>query len=70
MKIHGPLLALGRYQAEGQCDIHLSLSPLLEHYPRGEGEHPENREQTHQSADPDQALSTSDDLFLQDGTYA
>ena len=37
---------------------------------RGEGEHPENREQTHQSSDPDQALSTSYDLLLQDGTYA
>src|SRR5262249_22634370 len=31
---HGPLLALGRYQAEAQCDINLSPSPLLEHYPR------------------------------------
>jgi hypothetical protein len=30
---HGPLLALGRYQAEAQCDSNLSPSPLLEHYP-------------------------------------
>ena len=30
---HGPLLALGHCQDETQCDINLSPSPLLEHYP-------------------------------------
>jgi len=29
---HGPLLAVGRWQDEVQCDINLSPSPLLEHY--------------------------------------
>ena len=30
---HGPLFAFGRWQDEVQCDINLSPSPLLEHYP-------------------------------------
>ena len=38
--------------------------------PSGEGEHAENREQTHESADPDEAVSASDDLLFEDGTDA
>ena len=37
---------------------------------RGEGEHTENREQTPQSLDPDQAVRMSYDLLVQDGTSA
>ena len=37
---------------------------------RGEGEHPENREEAPQSTDPHQAVSTSYDLLFQDGTDA
>src|SRR6266446_2196708 len=37
---------------------------------RGEGEHPENREQAHQSTDPHQAVSASDAVLFQDGTDA
>src|SRR6266446_9829721 len=37
---------------------------------RGEGEYTENREQAHQSTDPHQAVSASDDLLFQDGTDA
>src|SRR5262245_15701854 len=36
----------------------------------GEGEHTENREQTRQSSDPDQAVRTSRDLLVRDGTSA
>src|SRR5215217_8124108 len=36
----------------------------------GEGAHAENREHTPQSADSDQAVSPSDNLLLEDGTYA
>ena len=30
---HGPFLPKGGYEDEAQCDSHLSLSPLLKHYP-------------------------------------
>src|SRR5215471_3950164 len=30
---HGPFLPRGGYEDEAQCDINLSLSPLLKHYP-------------------------------------
>src|SRR2546422_1248352 len=30
---HGPFLPKGGYEDEAQCDINLSLSPLLKHYP-------------------------------------
>src|SRR5437667_8423687 len=30
---HGPFLPKGDYEDEAQCDINLSLSPLLKHYP-------------------------------------
>src|SRR5262249_51161354 len=37
---------------------------------RGEGEHPENREQAHQSPNPYQAVNASDAVLFQDGTDA
>ena len=37
---------------------------------RGEGEHTEHREHTHQSSDPDQAVRTPYDVLVQDGTSA
>jgi hypothetical protein len=30
---HGPFLPAGGYEDEAQCDINLSPSPLLKHYP-------------------------------------
>jgi hypothetical protein len=30
---HGPFLPMRSYEDEAQCDIHLSPSPLLKHYP-------------------------------------
>src|SRR5215475_10530423 len=30
---HGPFLPMRSYEGEAQCDIHLSPSPLLKHYP-------------------------------------
>jgi hypothetical protein len=33
-KCHGSLLALGHHQYKAQCDINLSRSPLLKHYPQ------------------------------------
>src|SRR2546428_12473103 len=36
----------------------------------GEGKHAENREQAHQLARADQAISPSDDLFFQDRAHA
>jgi hypothetical protein len=35
-----------------------------------EGKYPKDREQTHQLAHADQAVSPSDDLLFQDGTHA
>src|SRR5439155_15362684 len=34
---HGPFLPKGDYEDEAQCDINLSLSPLLKHYPSAYG---------------------------------
>src|SRR5215831_6378531 len=33
---HGPFLPMRSYEDEAQCDIYLSPSPLLKHYPQGQ----------------------------------
>src|SRR5215510_5478475 len=37
---HGPFLPMRSYEDEAQCDIYLSPSPLLKHYPHADEETP------------------------------